>query len=266
MRSTAGRRTCREGSAARGGPDFFARLSGQGFELQSGAPRARGFDVIEFLSPASLDEEVLQALIYPRLEQTHYWSDSWDPAFYVSLARAGFIAISLPHPDVGDVLLPELQRSYAVLDWGNLHRSRKLRRLMASGRLEDDAIELRVSHSVDTVLQRLADYHGEDSWICEAYRSLVRTLARTGSTHFAMHGIELWSRRLDELVCGELGYSIGSTYTSLSGFCRPGEPQWRHFGTLQQVLLARALQQAGYAPPRFSKLRFSALRYRRHRG
>ena len=203
--------------------------------------------MIEFLSPASLDEEVLQTLVYPRLEQTHYWSNSWDPAFYVSLARAGFIAISLQHPDGGDVLLPELQRSYAVLDWENLHRSRKVRRLMASGRLQDDAIELRVSNSVDGVLQRLADYHGEDSWICEAYRSLVRTLARTGSTHFAMHGIELWSRRLDELVCGELGYSIGSTYTSLSGFCRPDERQWRHFGTLQQVLLSRALQQAGYA-------------------
>ena len=203
--------------------------------------------MIEFLPPAALDEEVLRARVYPRLEQAHYWSDSWDPAFYVALARAGFIAISSQHPEFGDVLLPELQRTYAVLDWEDLHRSRKLRRLMASGRLNDDGIELRVSNSVDAVLDRLADYHGEKSWICEAYQSLVRSLAGDGSTHFAMHGVELWSRRCDELVCGELGYSIGRTYTSLSGFCRPGEPQWRHFGTLQQVLLARALRDAGYA-------------------
>lgn len=203
--------------------------------------------MIERLSPASLEDEVLWRRIYPRLEQTHYWTSSWDPAFYVSLARAGFISTSLRHPDAGQVLLPEMQRSYAVLDWDDLHCSRKLRRLMASGRLEEEAVELCVAGGGDRVLERLVDYHGEDNWIQEPYPSLVRTLARGGSRDFAIHGIELWSRRSKHLVAGELGYSIGSTYTSLSGFCTRGERRWRHFGTLQQWLLARALQAAGYA-------------------
>lgn len=194
-----------------------------------------------------LDEEVLRALIYPRTEKTIYWSDSWDPKFYVSLARAGFICISVRHPDFGPVLIAELQESYAVLDWKNLHYSRNLRRLMASGRLEEEGVELRVVDASDHVLERLADYHGEDSWIHEPYQSLVRELARSADKHFSVHGVELWSSRRDELVAGELGYSIGRTYTSLSGFCIREDRRWRHFGTLQQVLLAHALEERGYA-------------------
>ena len=203
--------------------------------------------MIEYLSPAALADDALRETLYPRLGQTHYWSDSWDPAFYVALARAGFISISVSHPEAGTVLLAELQRSYAVLDWENLHHSRNLRRLMASGRLEEEAVELRVARASDRVLDRLIDYHAEDNWISEPYQSLVRELARGGSSHFAVHGIELWSRRSNQLVAGELGYSIGKTYTSLSGFCMREHRRWQHFGTLQQLLLARALQKAGYA-------------------
>ncbi len=202
---------------------------------------------MEFLSASALDDEILRALIYPRTEQTLYWCDSWDPELYVSLARAGFICISIQHPDIGPVLLAELQRSYAVLDWENLHCSRNLRRLVARGRLEEEAVELRVASASDRVLDRLLDYHGEDGWIHEPYQSLVRELARSGGSHFSVHGIELWSRRSEELVAGELGYSIGSTYTSLSGFCMRTQRRWRHFGTLQQILLARALRERGYA-------------------
>ena len=203
--------------------------------------------MIEYLSPAALEDEALLAALYPRLAHTDYWSDSWDPAFYVALARAGFISISVSHPEAGHVLLPQLQSSYSILDWENLHRSRNLRRLMASGRLEEEAVELRVGSAIGRVLDRLVDYHGGDKWISRAYQSLVRELARDGSNHFAVHGIELWSKRSDQLVAGELGYSIGKTYTSLSGFCMREDRRWKHFGTLQQVLLARALQARGYA-------------------
>lgn len=210
-----------------------------------------------------LDEEVLRAHLYPRAETTLYWSDSWDPEFYVSLARAGFICIAAHHPELGSVLIAELQRSYAVLDWENLHCSRHLRRLMASRRLEEEDIELRVAETSDRVLERLAGYHGEESWLHGSYQALVRELSRSGDNHFAVHGVELWSRRRDELVAGELGYSIGGTYTSLSGFCSREDPRWRHFGTLQQVLLARGLEERGYA---FWNMGHVSMRYKRELG
>jgi len=203
--------------------------------------------VIEYISPEMLDEEVLRAHLYPRTDKTFYWTDQWDPEFYVALARAGFICISVQHPEFGTVLIAELQQSYAVLDWENLHCSRKLRKLMASGLLEEEAIELRVVDASDRLLDRLASYHAEQSWIHPPYRTIVRDLCERGDDRFSIHGIELWSVRCNELVAGELGYSIGATYTSLSGFCNREESRWRHFGTLQQILLARALQDRGYA-------------------
>ncbi len=201
---------------------------------------------IEHLPPAALSEEVLRTHIYPRTEQTHYWSGSWDPQFYVALARAGFICISIHHPEFGPVLLAELQESYAVLDWEDLHCSRNLRRLMASGRLEEEGVELRVADADSHVLDRLVHYHGESSWICEPYQALMRKLVGRSHEGFAIHGVELWLQQRNELVAGELGYSVGSTYTSLSGFCNRTDRRWRHFGTLQQILLARSLQERGY--------------------
>jgi len=203
--------------------------------------------VIEYVRPEMLDEEVLREDIYPRTDRTFYWSDQWDPEFYVALARAGFICISVQHPEFGTVLIAELQQSYAVLDWENLHCSRNLRKLTASGLLEEEGVELRVANASDRLLDRLADYHGEDSWISSPYRSLVRELAESENESFAIHGVELWSARRDELIAGELGYTIGATYTSLSGFCVREDRRWRHFGTLQQILLARTLQEKGYA-------------------
>jgi Leu/Phe-tRNA-protein transferase len=203
--------------------------------------------VIEYISPELINHESLRDSYYPRTDLTFYWSDHWDPDFYVALARAGFICISAEHPQVRTILIAELQQSYAVLDWENLHCSRNLRKLMASGRLEEDGVELRVVDASDRLLDQLARYHGEDSWLHSPYRSIVRQLAEGGDEQFSFHGIELWSTRQNELVAGELGYSIGSTYTSLSGFCSREDRRWRHFGTLQQIMLARALAEKGYA-------------------
>jgi Leu/Phe-tRNA-protein transferase len=222
-------------------PSFASAL-----EAENPLPETETSNSIEHLSPALLDPEILAAIVYPRLGQTHYWTDSWDPDFYVTIARAGFICVSIVHPDLGAVLIPELQQNYAVLDWENLHYSRKVRRLMASGQLEESEVELRVTDPGEQVLDCLLAYHCDGNWIHEPYQSLVRELAPIGNTAFAIHGVELWARESNELIAGELGYSVGGIYTSLSGFCARNTSSWNHSGTLQQVLLARALQERGY--------------------
>ena len=198
--------------------------------------------------PADLQEDVLREKFYPNLGRTLYWSDYWDPDFYIALARAGFISISHETPEHGILLIPELQARYAVLDWENLHISGRIRKLMRSGRFEEERIELRVVTDPERVLDRVLAYHGRGTtWLTEPYRELLGRLPTGERDDFALHGVELWSRQRNLLVAGELGYTLGRTYTSLSGFCKRPDPEWRGFGTLQMVLLADRLQQRGFA-------------------
>ena len=203
--------------------------------------------MIRPIGPSMLDVDFLELYVYPDLDRTLYWSDSWDPTFYVELARAGFISISHVDEDLGSLLVAELQPEYAVLDWKDLHLSRNVRRILRSGRLQQEGIELRVVADVTRVLDRIVAYHRPRTWLIPPYRDLLGRLPSEGDDRFSLHGVELWSTSRDELVAGELGYSIGRTYTSLSGFCAADDPAWRDFGTLQLVLLAQRLERQGFA-------------------
>ncbi len=198
------------------------------------------------ISLAELENGILETHLYPDLRRTFYWSDDWDPDLYVALARAGFIAIAHHHPDAGCILLPELQRSYAVLDWEDLHVSRHVRKLLGSERLEREDIELSIGAPRPQLVDALVAHHGHRCWLHEPYRRLLGRLPTGPRDDFAIHGIELRSRARNELVAGELGYTIGRSYTSLTGFCRREDPRWRHFGTLQLVLLAGRLRECGF--------------------
>lgn len=200
------------------------------------------------ISPPDLEDDFLRAQLYPNLDHTYYWSDLWDPAFYIALARAGFISISHTTPEHGTLLMPELQERYAVLDWPNLHVSSRIKKLIRRESFEAEAIELRVVHDHEPALHRILDYHGRSStWLTKSYCDLLGRLSSESGGGFSLYAVELWSNRRNLLVAGELGYSIGRTYTSLSGFCTRNDPEWDGFGTLQMVLLARRLEERGFA-------------------
>lgn len=194
-----------------------------------------------------LSDPGIRSLIELDVERTLYWTPDWDPSFYIELAQAGFIATAYPHPEMGAILLPEMQEKYAVLDWENLILSKNLRKLLRSGRIEEEGIELRIADSCDRVAARIVDYHQPETWLLSPYRKLLQELPTGAFPDFAIHGVELWSTKENQLIAGELGYSIGRSYTSLTGFCTRPDPRWRNFGTLQIVLLAYELERRGYA-------------------
>jgi Leu/Phe-tRNA-protein transferase len=206
--------------------------------------------MIQLITLDDLDPDLLKFRICPNLNQTYYWSPTWDPELYVALARAGFISISLDHPEMGPVLLAELQARYAVLDWEDLHVSRQLAKLLRSSRLAEEEVELRVVDEPGRVIERLVEQHRKRTWLAKPYVEMLHRLPTGGDSAFALQGVELWSRKRGLLIAGELGYSIGRTYTSLSGFHTrdaSGERTWAGFGTLQMWMLAGWLQERGYA-------------------
>lgn len=109
--------------------------------------------------------DILQKYIYPNFDITYYWSDDFSPEFYISLARAGFICVSHEH-EVRLLLLPEMQESYAVLDFKDLHISKKVASLnnRLGHRLEFNTLFDDVLTSIQTAYENCSDRDFELRW------------------------------------------------------------------------------------------------------
>ena len=192
------------------------------------------------ITPQHLQEkEYFEKYIVSNVKNNYYWSDVWEEAFYVALAKLGFISTSYDTPE-GLVLLPELQFSYAVLFFEKLHISKKVQKLLKK---EDST--LCFNTRFEEVLDGL-EHHHKDNWLKGEYKALLKKIYMQKFENFELVSVELISKENEELIAGEVGYIIGKTYTSLSGFCLR-EKCYSNYGTLQLVLLGQYLQEKGFA-------------------
>jgi Leu/Phe-tRNA-protein transferase len=188
----------------------------------------------------------------------YYWSNEWDETLYIKLAQLGFISTSYDTLE-GLVLLPELQFEYGMLDFDNLHIASKVQKLIIQ-----DNFQLSFDTHFNEVLQKIQHHHQKYNWMKDEYGELMKKLHSNQNSYenFKLHSIELISKQNNELVAGEIGYSIGETYTSLSGFSSR-EKRYNNCGKLQLVLLAKHLQKQGYA---FWNLGHPHMRYKKQLG
>ncbi len=193
-----------------------------------------------------LNDDLLYLGIYPNKVFHLYWSDDWSEDFYIESAYAGFISTCL-NIDGSDTLLPEIQPHYAILDWNNLILSTKIKKVIKSPVFFNNALYVRLNGSLDNVLNKIYAYH-KDSWLTDQYSKLLHQLKvyHDKKKDFHIVTVELCSASNDETIAGEIGYVIGSTYTSLTGFCDKDNKKHANYGTLQLVLLAKTLQYHGY--------------------
>lgn len=187
-----------------------------------------------------LNNDILHNYIYPNMNSNYYWSDDFSEDFYINAAQAGFITVSNLF-DNKLLLLPELQYEYAILDFENLHISKKVQKL-----INKKEYTLHINSNFDTLLSQLEQYH-ENCWITKEYLNLIKKLNtyHHQTINFKLMSIELICLQTNELIAGELGYSIGSTYTSLTGFCSKHKKH-NNCGTLQLVLLSQYLQEKNF--------------------
>ena len=179
---------------------------------------------------------ILEEVIYPDMYRNYYWSDDFSAEYYVAQARAGFIAVTEQF-EGRELLIPEIQYSYALLDFEELHVSRKVRRLLAQ-----KGLTIEISQDLDEVFEGINQRH-QRSWFTPKY---LDTLYRTMALLEDFHVVAVMVRDQGRVIAGEIGYMIGATYTSLSGFSS-GERAYRNYGTAQLVLLGQYLQQEGFA-------------------
>jgi len=182
------------------------------------------------------DPLVLHELIYPDMYKNYYWSDDFSPQYYIAQAKAGFIAVTDQYEEQ-ELLLPEIQYTYALLDFDELHISKKVKGLLAKKKLQ-----LEITQELEEVVTHINASH-KSCWLSPAY---LKMLNATKGLDDNFDLISVGIREDDVLVSGEIGYIIGETYTSLSGFSSR-EKCYRNYGTAQLILLAQYLQANGFA-------------------
>jgi len=198
------------------------------------------------------DPLFLMQTIYPNMRKNYYWSDDFSPEFYIAQAKAGFIAVTDTF-EGRELLLPEIQFSYALLHFENLHISTKVQKL-----LRRENLTLTLSTHIDAVAQNIRQYH-RGCWLTQNYVDILYA-AHALDDNFQV--IAAYIEKDDNIIAGEIGYLIGNTYTSLSGFSSR-EKKYRNYGTAQLVLLARYLHENHIA---FWNLGQSYMPYKFHLG
>ncbi|SFV90389.1 Leucyl/phenylalanyl-tRNA--protein transferase [hydrothermal vent metagenome] len=182
------------------------------------------------------DPSILFSRIYPNMERNYYWSDDFSPQFYIAQAKAGFIAVTDTY-EGQELLLPEIQFSYALLHFENLHISKKVGRL-----LRKKHPKLHFTSDISLIAEKIRSSH-KQCWLSKRYE---KTLIQTQTLREDFQILGCYIEEHSEMVAGEIGYIIGNTYTSLTGFCSR-EKAFRNYGTTQLVLLAQFLQENGFA-------------------
>ena len=192
------------------------------------------------ITKKDINTATLHSSIYPNMEENYYISEDFSCEFYVALAKAGFISVSKT-VDEKQYLIPEIQFEYAVLDFENLHITKKVKKLLQT----ENLYTFSISQHFDEVLERIQEYH-TDNWLEGKYITLLKNLRSYKDNEFTIMSVELIDKQTNRIVAGEIGYAINSTYTSLTGFFTR-EKRYNNWGKLQLVLLAEYLKNNDFS-------------------
>lgn len=184
---------------------------------------------------ALIDRDYLQEVIYANTQNNYYWSDDYSPEYYIAQAKAGFIAVTEVH-NGQELLLPEIQFEYALLDLKNLHTSKKVAKLLAKEKLK-----ITIDNNIEEIAEYIKKSH-KSSWLTQQYARLLRS---TENIDKEFKVITAYIEQQEEIIAGEIGYIIGKTYTSLSGFSNK-DKAYNNYGTAQLILLGEYLKEHNF--------------------
>ncbi|MGM0519240.1 MAG: hypothetical protein ACQERD_06335 [Campylobacterota bacterium] len=186
-----------------------------------------------------LNKDILINNIYNNLENNYYFTDDFSKEFYIDLCSLGFISTSIIN-EQKLYLLPEIQYEYALLYFDNLHISKKVKKL-----LNKNSFDFNINKDIEVVFKYLDKYHNPN-WLVKEYKNLIKDLYYNPiKDSFSIKTFLVTDSKTKEPIAGEIGYKIGKTYTSLTGFSSK-DRRYRDYGKLQLILTAKYLQDNSY--------------------
>lgn len=170
------------------------------------------------------------------------WSLDFNPNFFCELAYEGFLSTGTQistRDDMLQILLPWIDPQRNSLDFHETHVSHQVRK-------RAKLYTMTVDTAYDEVLLGCVRQHGE-GWLYRGVRWMLRKLHQDGykgpkQIHVGAHSIELWDSE-GRLVAGDLGYTVGGVYTSMTGF---RQEHTQGAGEVQLILTAGLLHKMGY--------------------
>lgn len=192
----------------------------------------RPFDGPPLLTPEIDLEGIVDTLVETKYPSDFAWSPVVNASFYADLVYEGFLPIAARR-GARAILLPKLHRERCCMKPQDIHLSKNAKK---RSQKFDMSIDLAFEQAIEGCVRQ----HGEN-WLLPPLQAEFIKLHGDDSIHpnVHIHSIEVWQD--DTLVAGEIGCSVGASYTSLTGFYDVSSS-----GSIQLMCLAKILQKQDF--------------------
>ena len=202
------------------------------------------------MDPNDNCDRVVDAMLVSGYNEEFCIALNWDPTFIAALMKAGFLVMSATltadgeNPESIDLVLPKLHIVRSALFFKDLHIKRSIRQYLSR-------YELHFDTGFKTIINKCIQTHGE-IWLTPSLIKSIFTLREQSIKQFGQklpvlsptafpRPVSFSLYRDGELKAGEFGIICGRVYTSYSGF-----KEENNAGTVQMILMTRALEEAGF--------------------
>ncbi|AFY37876.1 leucyl/phenylalanyl-tRNA--protein transferase [[Leptolyngbya] sp. PCC 7376] len=155
-----------------------------------------------------------------------------EPGFIAEACAHGYMPMGEIAQD-RPILLIKSHQKRCILDFENLHISRKIKRYART-------LTFHIDRNFSECLNRVVIHYHPDTWLIKPLCDALISLHKNPMVGVSFHSIEIYDG--DNFVAGEIGYTTGAIYTSLAGFHSQNGS-----GSVQLAVLGLILAESEFA-------------------